>query len=149
LDSTPGTYALLLELREPAELQVGRLGQIRFDLAFYLYCGSAFGPGGLAARLAHHLGPTRRAHWHIDYLRQIAEVVGVWYTGDAAPLECAWASAAATLRGASIVPRFGSSDCRCPSHLCGLAHLPSLAAFRRRLNAVRPGCARIRQRSIA
>jgi hypothetical protein len=32
LDATPGTYALLLELEEPAELEVGRLGRIRLDV---------------------------------------------------------------------------------------------------------------------
>ena len=60
LNSTPGTYALLLEIREPTELRVGRLGHIHFDSPFYLYFGSAFGPGGLGARLKHHLQPTGR-----------------------------------------------------------------------------------------
>jgi hypothetical protein len=76
LDSTPGTYALILALQSSTELQVGCLGRIRFHAPFYLYFGSAFGPGGLQARIEHHLQPARRAHWHIDYLRQAAEVVG-------------------------------------------------------------------------
>lgn len=149
LDSTPGTYALLLELHERAEVRVGRLGRIDFDSPFYLYFGSAFGPGGLRARLKHHLQPTTSSHWHVDYLRQIAGVVAVWHTRDPAPLECIWVSAASALRGASLVPRFGSSDCRCHSHLLALPRLPSLSAFRRRLNAVQPGCARIRQLRVS
>ncbi len=139
LTSTPGTYALLLRLQAPIELRVGRLGQIHFESPFYLYFGSAFGPGGLRARVAHHLHPARRAHWHIDYLRQVAEVVGAWYTCDAVRLECTWANAASTLRGVSPVPRFGSSDCRCHTHLLAVNRLPSLPAFRRQLNALRPG----------
>lgn len=145
LSSMPGTYALLLELQAPVELQVGRLGRIHFDSPFYLYFGSAFGPGGLGARIEHHLQPARRAHWHIDYLRPVAEVLGAWFTYDTERLECAWVNAASVLRGVSSVPRFGSSDCRCHSHLLAVKRLPSLPAFRRRLNASRPGCARIRQ----
>ncbi len=145
LKSTPGTYALLLGLQVPIELQVGRLGRIHFESPFYLYFGSAFGSGGLRARIAHHLHSVCRAHWHIDYLRQFAEVVGVWYTYDEVRLECTWANAAPMLRGASQVPRFGSSDCRCQTHLLAVNRLPSLSAFRRQLNVLRPGHARIWQ----
>ena len=148
MNSAPGTYALLLKLQAPIELQVGRLGRIHFESPFYLYFGSAFGPGGLEARIKHHLQPERGAYWHIDYLRQVAEVHGAWQTCDAARLECTWANAASTLRGVSPVPRFGSSDCRCHSHLFAVNRLPSLSAFRRRLNALRPGCARIRQLQV-
>ena len=149
VNSTPGTYALLLEAHEPTELQVGRLGRIYFDSPFYLYFGSAFGPGGLGARLKHHLQPAARPHWHIDYLRQVARVLAAWHTRDTARLECTWANAASALPGASFVPRFGSSDCRCHSHLLAVHRLPSLSTFRRRLNALRPGCADIRQLRVA
>lgn len=145
LDAKPGTYALLLELHEPTELQVGSLGRIHFDSPFYVYFGSAFGPGGLEARLEHHLRAPRRAHWHIDYLRQVAVVLGAWHTCDTARLECTWANAAASLPGVSLVPRFGSSDCRCHSHLLAVHRLPGLSAFRRRLDVLRPGCASIRR----
>lgn len=144
-ESSPGTYALILALRCPFELQVGRLGRIRFDSPYYIYCGSAFGPGGLHSRIRHHLQPALRVHWHIDYLRQAGKVVRVWYCRDSARLECTWADAALMLPGASQVPRFGSSDCRCRSHLVAIARAPRLSAFGRRLEAVRPGHARIEQ----
>jgi Uri superfamily endonuclease len=149
LGARPGTYALLLGLQEPAELEVGRLGAIRFDSPFYLYFGSAFGPGGLKARLGRHLRPERRLHWHIDYLRQVTEILGVWHTNDTARLECTWARAASALRGASLVPRFGSSDCHCRSHLLAFPRLPGLRAFRRRLDALQPGCAGIRHLQLS
>ena len=149
LHSMRGTYALLLELESPLELPVGRLGRIRFEAPYYLYFGSAFGPGGLGARINHHLQPARRPHWHIDHLRQMAGVVGVWHTNDAAHLECDWADAASALRGVLPVPGFGSSDCGCYTHLLAALRLPSRSAFRRRLNALRPGCARIRQLQLA
>ena len=145
LKSAPGTYALVLRVKVPIELQVGHLGGIHFESPFYLYFGSAFGPGGLAARIKHHLHSAPRAHWHIDYLRQVAEVLNIWHTYDTARLECTWVNAASALRGVSPVPRFGSSDCGCRSHLLAVNSPPSLSAFRRRLNALRPGGARIRQ----
>jgi Uri superfamily endonuclease len=148
LDSSPGTYALVLALQAPIELQIGCLGRIRFDSPFYLYFGSAFGPGGLKARLKHHLQPVRRAHWHIDYLRQEAEVLGAWYSSDRARLECYWANMALAHRGVSLVPRFGSSDCRCQSHLLAVSRRPNLSAFRRQLNEVRPERTRIRQLQV-
>jgi Uri superfamily endonuclease len=114
-----------------------------FDSSFYMYLGSAFGSGGLQARLKHHLQPVRSAHWHIDYLRSAAEVVDVWYTHDDNHLECAWAQAAASLQGASTVANFGSSDCTCSSHLVALRKLPHIPTFRRWLNAIHPGSARI------
>lgn len=148
LDSSRGTYALILTLQAPTELQIGCLGRIQFDSPFYLYFGSAFGPGGLEARIKHHLQPARRVYWHIDYLRQVAEVLGAWYSSDRARLECIWARAASALRGVSPVPRFGSSDCHCQSHLFAVNKLPSLSAFRRHLNEVRPGCGRIRKLQV-
>jgi Uri superfamily endonuclease len=148
LKPLPGTYALLLALDAPVQLEVGRLGQILFESPYYMYVGSAFGPGGLQARISHHTQPVRRLHWHIDYLRQVADVIGIWYSADRVRFECAWANAALALRGASQVPRFGSSDCRCQSHLIAVSRLPSVTAFRRRLNVLQPGCAPIRQLHI-
>ena len=126
-----GTYALVLALDSPREMQVGSLGMIRFDSPYYLYIGSAFGPGGLQARIKHHLAQPRRPHWHLDYLRQEADVVDVWYAADPARLECIWAAMAN--RELSPVPHFGSSDCRCQSHLFASRGRPTLAAFRRDL----------------
>lgn len=137
--SIPGTYALVLELQEPAELRIGSLGLIRFDRPFYIYVGSAFGPGGVRARIGHHLRPVRRAHWHIDYLKHCAKVFDVWQCTDRARWECNWAMSILDRRGTSLVPRFGASDCRCPSHLIGVSRHIDLADIRRRLQAVTPG----------
>lgn len=148
-DSRPGTYALVLALEAPVELRIGSLGQIQFDSAFYLYTGSAFGPGGLAARVRHHLEPVRRAHWHIDHLRQRAEVLAVWHNASRQRLECHWAEAAAAYTGTSAVPGFGSSDCYCESHLFAVRTLPSLAAFRRRVFARWPECSSTNRTQLA
>jgi len=81
--------------------------------------GSAFGPGGLAARLRHHLQPTGATpHWHLDYLRPHLRPARLWYTTDPGCWEHLWAAALAAVREVQIPhPGLGASDCRCPSHL--------------------------------
>lgn len=131
----PGSYLLLLGLAAPASLEIGRLGRHTLEPGRYVYLGSALGSGGVAARLARHLRPDKRAptwrpptwrpptwrpHWHIDYLTSIAPIIA---TVDAYGLdrrECTWAQALAALPGATAPVRgFGSSDCRsgCLAHL--------------------------------
>lgn len=126
----PGTYALVLALQHPVEIGVGRLGTIRFESPFYIYVGSALGPGGLAARLRHHLRRAERPHWHIDYLRTRAEIFEIWLTEQDRRLECSWYNKLAGLHATRPVIGFGSSDCRCRSHLLALANVPSEAFIR-------------------
>jgi Uri superfamily endonuclease len=123
--SEGGIYALLLRLDAPRTVAVGALGALAFPRGWYLYLGSARGPGGLAARLARHRrSGDKRFHWHIDHLRALTALVEVWTSTDAAH-ECRWAAAAATLPGARVVaPGFGASDCRCPAHLFHYARQP-------------------------
>jgi Uri superfamily endonuclease len=117
---------------------VGTLGRIDLRPGYYAYVGSALGPGGLQARIARHLDPSRPRHWHIDYLKRATRVVAVWYVVDPVRREHAWASALGSLSKASIPMRgFGSSDCHCPAHLFHFATKPTLASFRRALARTR------------
>jgi Uri superfamily endonuclease len=85
---------------------------------YYVYVGSAFGSGGLHARLAHHLRLSARPHWHIDYLRQKTKVHEIWFTPDEQNREHQLAQAIQDFPGISIpLIRFGASDCSCQSHL--------------------------------
>jgi Uri superfamily endonuclease len=120
-----GTYALVLHLEDREEITVGRLGTFAFPAGYYLYVGSALGPGGLEARLARHRRLDKKLHWHIDYLLEHAQLVEVWSAASTDKLECLWAQAARQLSGSETpVPGFGSSDCHCPSHLIYLARKP-------------------------
>ena len=74
----PGTYALVLASGTKGRVHVVRLGTLQLQPGFCVYVGSAHGPGGLRARLAHHLGPSARPHWHVDCLRAHAKAVEVW-----------------------------------------------------------------------
>lgn len=109
---------LVLHLSNEQAVVVGRLGSNVFPAGYYLYTGSALGPGGLAGRLGRHLRPASRPHWHIDYLRQHAGIEEIWLAASTERLEHEWATAISQLPGAAIpMPRFGASDCRCPAHL--------------------------------
>jgi Uri superfamily endonuclease len=127
--SSPGTYALVLSLPREVHLQVGALGVCLFQRGIYVYIGSAFGSGGLRGRLSHHLRLAPQPHWHIDYLRQSAEIEQIWYTINSA-CEHAWAKTFQEMPGSTIpMPHFGSSGCRCPAHLFGFAASFSCAAL--------------------
>ena len=113
-----GTYLLLIRLLECTKIAVGRLGTFVFPGGWYIYAGSALGPGGLPARLARHKRSSKRMHWHIDYLVAHSTVEASWQIEASARLECVWAEAVRQLSGTQVlVPGFGSSDCRCPAHL--------------------------------
>ena len=136
-----GTYVLALWLDRFQRLSIGRLGDIGFPAGWYLYVGSALGPGGLKSRLMRHrrhLGKDKRAHWHVDYLREHAIWGGVWGSASELKLECSWADALRGLPGAEIVaPGFGASDCRCSAHLVRVSALPDDDWFARSLGAER------------
>ena len=123
---------LILRLPRLATIGVGRLGRFQFPAGWYAYTGSAHGPGGLAARLARHLRSSKPLRWHVDYLRTYARPVAIWYAAGTRKRECAWAQALSGLPGASIpVPRFGASDCHCPTHLIYFAVPPDVEPFAR------------------
>ncbi len=135
-----GTYALLMQLKQPVDIEVGRLGTFAFPPGYYLYLGSARGPGGLAARLKRHRRRHKKLRWHVDYLLPHAELLEVWSAVSGERLECRWAEAARALPGAEVVvPRFGASDCRCPAHLYRFAQRPDFARFKAAVEGERPG----------
>ena len=86
----------------------------------YLYAGSAYGPGGIPARVNRHRRPGKKVHWHIDRLTNAGTVVSV--VAIPGGRECAIVAAALRVPGVTMPsPGFGSSDCRaCPAHLLRL-----------------------------
>ena len=116
-DASPGTYLLLLACKRAAVLSIGRLGVMATRPGYYLYVGSAFGPGGIRARIRHHARQAVHPHWHLDYLRAQADVVDAWCVFDAHH-EHEWARALMNDKdSAPALEGFGSSDCSCLTHL--------------------------------
>lgn len=115
-----GSYLLILHLAENLpQLGVGRLGTFDFTAGYYLYVGSAFGSGGLPARLAYHQRRIKtHPHWHIDYLRAHTRLLEAWTVTAPQRMECNWCANLAQAPGVQIpVQKFGSRDTRCPAHL--------------------------------
>jgi Uri superfamily endonuclease len=123
-----GSYVLLLRLERTTNITVGRLGQFVFPKGYYLYAGSA--RNGLWGRIKRHLRRDKLLHWHIDYLTSTAKLLEVWYRIGDEKVECVWAEAATNLSNA-VQPAagFGSSDCRCYSHLIFFRRRPILKVF--------------------
>jgi Uri superfamily endonuclease len=135
MTAQPGTYALLLASQKTGRLDIGRLGTLALTSGVYIYVGSAFGPGGLAARIRHHTQIAARPHWHIDYLRAACDLIGIWFTTAATRREHSWAAAVARLAGAGVpLPGFGSSDCQCAAHLFWFQRPPPIRTFQQRVN---------------
>jgi len=134
LPSQPGTYALLLEATAVQDVPIGKLGVLHMTPGIYVYVGSALGPGGLAARIERHAQREKMLHWHIDYLRAQTRLVAVWFARGARHRECHWARILERAAGARVsLDGFGSSDCRCRSHLQYFANLRAAEAVRLQL----------------
>ena len=131
-----GTYALILASSSDHSIKIGKLGQLLLQPGYYVYAGSAFGPGGTKARIAHHKRIAIRPHWHIDYLRTYLHLNEIWYTYDSEQYEHLWADVLGGSKGAIIpIVGFGASDCRCKSHLYLIRSKPSVRRFRDKLRA--------------
>ena len=125
IEPKPGTYTLILSCASDARIQVGRLGTMQLQRGYYVYLGSALGPGGLRARIAHHQKVSARPYWHIDYLRAHTRLHSVWVRYHHRRHEHERARAVRKMKGATIPFRgFGASDCSCPSHLYFLKLCP-------------------------
>ena len=116
-EQTGGTYTLVVELSETADIDVGALGTKTFEDGWYAYVGSALGSGGFS-RIDRHrelaAGERETRHWHIDYLlghpeSRLASVVRT----SGVDGEC---SVARALDNPALAG-FGCSDCDCETHL--------------------------------
>ena len=131
-----GIYALVLVGDRRRQVSIGALGERTFEAGTFIYVGSAHGPGGLRARLAHHCGRSVRAHWHVDYLRRHLPVAGAWIAQAPRSLEHDWARALTNIPGAACpLPGFGSSGCACTAHLVHLSDRCAASTLRRALGA--------------
>jgi Uri superfamily endonuclease len=127
LPADPGGYALMFRLDKPIAVKPGKLGIAELSAGQYLYLGSAL--SGMRPRLARHLRRRKKRHWHIDALTLSVRPHEIWWVATDTRLECDWTTTALAGAGASTpVPGFGSSDCRCKSHL---VHLKTGAVLER------------------
>ena len=115
-----GIYTLIISIKAPLRLRVGRLGLLSFPEGLYLYTGSALGPGGLDRRVDRHLHGGGKKFWHIDHLlaSKLASVGLAIIAQTCRRMECR-INRSLELICNSQAKGFGSSDCigSCTSHL--------------------------------
>ena len=132
LPEAKGTYVLIAAVTQMKRLTIGRLGSYDVVPGFYAYVGSACGPGGLRARVSHHLESTAAPRWHIDHLLEFALPIEVWYAISDRKLEQDWAELLESAPGfRTPIARFGASDYRRSrtSHLFHSKRPPSFRWF--------------------
>lgn len=145
METEQGTYILVLRSSDEQTVQVGALGTLTVTPGVYAYVGSAFGPGGVRARVQRHARAGGATYWHVDYLRSVTTVDEVWYTHDSERRECLWVSVLRNGMGASIpITGFGASDCKCPAHLVSFESRPRMTSFRAAVRDCTPTHAPIR-----
>lgn len=110
-----GVYCLLINCRKSQSIRIGKFGIIDFTKGFYLYIGSAL--NGIEKRVSRHLGRKKNNFWHIDYFlsNRYVNIDCVYCLESNKKMECNIAEKAGTI--AKPVMGFGSSDCKCKSHL--------------------------------
>jgi len=109
-----GVYVLMMALGREMDIRIGRIGDRHFRRGIYFYVGSA--ARNLESRVSRHLRGAKTQHWHIDYFLRYGKPVAVL---------CIFTSrTGAECRVAEVlrekfqsIPGFGSSDCKCESHL--------------------------------
>jgi Uri superfamily endonuclease len=122
---------LLFRLPRCYALTIGRLGTFDLVPGRYAYVGSAM--AGLEARVGRHLRGGGKKHWHIDHLFEQASDRTAYLIPSNSDIECALAEMIRELPGATMpIKGFGSSDCRCGSHLF-LLQQGAFEAFRARM----------------
>jgi Uri superfamily endonuclease len=118
LDS--GVYALTLLISHDEAILVGSLGRLTFKKGCYVYVGSA--RVSLRSRVARHLAGSKRVRWHIDYLTVRRDVNPAALAAWRSMTECEVATMLKKTSDGSVA-EFGSSDCRCGSHLIYFVNL--------------------------
>ncbi|MCW9036051.1 MAG: GIY-YIG nuclease family protein [Rhodospirillales bacterium] len=121
-----GSYLLLIDLEKPLILPQKQFLKTPLESGRYLYAGSAYGPGGLRARVSRHIKKRKPKRWHIDYVTTKSAIKEALIVEDAK--ECDFISHLLEIEGI-IVPLkgFGSSDCKkCPSHFLKIPETLSL-----------------------
>lgn len=119
-----GVYQLLVYLSRPKTIKVGKMGSLDFAGGYYVYTGRAM--GGLKARLERHLRKNKKMRWHIDYLLKNAKLVAYQVFPLNQVSECGANEAILSKSALAPIPHFGSSDCKCKSHLAFLGRNDAL-----------------------
>lgn len=80
MPAAPGAYLLVIDLHRSLPLDVPWAAPARLAPGRYVYCGSAYGPGGIRARIARHRKRDKTVRWHVDRLTAAGRIVAIHAT---------------------------------------------------------------------
>jgi len=110
-----GIYIVVVKIEKNKTIPTGKLEYSKYKSGYYVYAGSA--KTNLLKRIKRHINKKKKTfHWHIDYLTAAAEEVKTFGIYTDRFSECDIAEGLIQVGGCEI-PNFGSSDCKCSSHL--------------------------------
>jgi len=126
-----GSYCVIAFLPEACTIQFGK-NKAFFPRGWYAYVGSAM--KGLEKRMARHARQEKKRRWHIDYFLEKAQVRGLIPMPSPRREECDKSRALEKIGGIVVAEKFGSTDCKCKTHLYHFARPPMMMEdFRRAL----------------
>lgn len=112
-------YSIKLKINKESEIQVGKLGSFVFPKGYYIYIGSA--KKNIKSRVNRHIKIDKKKKWHFDFLRPYGEIVEI-ETYDNSLTECElFEKIKRETNGEVLVKKFGSTDCKCFTHLIYIA----------------------------
>jgi len=122
-----GVYVLEISVGRNISVKVGKLGSVNFDKGLYAYAGSA--QNNLEKRVKRHLSKQKKIFWHIDYLlaHKHVKIAEVFFKSAEKSEECRFAAEMA--KSSLPMTGFGSSDCKCASHLYKLRGVQFLRQY--------------------
>lgn len=128
-DGRPGTYIVVMRLKQSAVVRIGRLEAFWLPAGYLLYVGSAM--GGVKSRTDRHLRSDVPKMWNLDHIKAVTSSSELWWSHSTNKVECHWAMALAELPSYRCpAPGFGSNDCKsCPAHFFHTSAPPSAEAF--------------------
>jgi len=88
---------------------------VLFPKGYYCYVGSAL--NGLEERIKRHKSKVKKKFWHIDYFLEKAKIVKVKVIKTNEKKECWLSEKIKSLKGRTVMNKFGSTDCKCETHL--------------------------------
>jgi Uri superfamily endonuclease len=115
LPEEKGSYCIVFEI-DFLSFKNKRGKDFSLVKGIYIYVGSAFGPGGLRRRISRHLRKSKKKHWHFDFVttHNSFNLLEIWLFENL-KVECK--VACLIKKTAKPINGFGSTDCKCLSHL--------------------------------
>jgi endonuclease-3 len=108
-----GSYILFIKLNNKKNIKYGINKSNYFKKGFYIYIGSAL--NSLENRINRHLRLDKKIYWHIDYLLKHCKIFKIFYRESDFKDECIIANLFKEYF--LSINGFGSSDCKCKTHL--------------------------------